>query len=275
MGLTAFGAASGTVCGTAFYARSEPEWFDVSHTQVFLPKLGSAFRALHLADLHSSPSVPTRLLLQATETGLRTRPGVVFLTGDYISYFGGYDREGLARVFRMLSEAVPTFAVMGNHDCRRDDPRQSTRILRDLLRENGVRVLLNESAALSLRNNERIQIAGTGDRWNRTEFQPESAFTEVDPSLPAILLAHNPDTKDEVSHEPWDIMLSGHTHGGQVVLPGIRPVWAPVRDQRFIAGLYGWRGKQLYITRGVGSPKGIRFRCRPEISVLDFRPEQV
>jgi uncharacterized protein len=275
MGLAAFGAASGTVCGTALYARSEPEWFDISHTPVFLPKLRTKFRALHLADLHSSPSVPTRLLLHATAAGLREKPDAVFLTGDYISYFGSFDRKGLGRVFRMLSDAAPAFAVMGNHDCRRDDPARSTRLLRELLAENGVRVLLNDAAGITLRTGAQIQVAGTGDCWNRMEYRPYRAFLEVDPDQPSILLAHNPDTKDDVIHQPWDVMLSGHTHGGQVVLPGIRPYWAPVRDQRFISGLYGWRGRQLYITRGVGSPRGIRFRCRPEISVLDFQPPQV
>jgi predicted MPP superfamily phosphohydrolase len=90
--------------------------------------------------------------------------------------------------------------------------------------------------------------------------------------MPSIVLAHNPDTKDAIEHQSWDLMLSGHTHGGQVVVPFVEPTWAPVVDKRFIAGLYEWSGRQLYITKGVGNHSGVRFGCRPEVSILELRP---
>ena len=65
-------------------------------------------------------------------------------------------------------------------------------------------------------------------------------------------------------------MLSGHTHGGQVLIPLVGERYAPVQDKRFVAGLKRWEGRQIYVTRGVGSLAGIRFRCRPEITVLDL-----
>jgi predicted MPP superfamily phosphohydrolase len=269
-------AAGGlTASGSALYARTvEPMWFDVTHTPVFLPKLRYRFRALHLADLHSSRSVPTPLLREAVRTAVRTKPDVIFLTGDYISTLRAYDAAGLVELFRRLSDAAPAFAVMGNHDSSDDGyghaSLRSTQPMRELQR-GGVRVLHNRSEAVEIKG-QQVRLVGLGDLWNRSEFVPDDAFAEAAGDLPTILLAHNPDTKDKVLDQPWDLMLSGHTHGGQVVLPLIHPYWLPVRDQRFIAGLYGWQNRQLFITRGVGSPTGIRFRCRPEVSVLEFQP---
>jgi len=105
------------------------------------------------------------------------------------------------------------------------------------------------------------------DLWSG-EFRPEQAF--FPDRGPNILLCHNPDGKDRLRGYPWDLMLSGHTHGGQVRLGLVPAVWAPVRDRRYLAGLHEWEGRQLFITRGAGSPKHLRFGCRPEVSVLEI-----
>jgi predicted MPP superfamily phosphohydrolase len=81
-------------------------------------------------------------------------------------------------------------------------------------------------------------------------------------------MCHNPDGKDLLSNDRWDLMLSGHTHGGQARIPGLDPPWTPVLDKRFVAGLYQWEGRRLFITRGLGSPNRIRAFCRPEASIL-------
>ena len=96
------------------------------------------------------------------------------------------------------------------------------------------------------------------------------AFAGVPADDPAILLAHNPDTKDVLADRPWDLMLSGHTHGGQVVLPIVGERFVPMRDKRFIAGLKQWNGRQVYVTRGVGNIDGVRVNCRPEVAILDL-----
>jgi uncharacterized protein len=102
------------------------------------------------------------------------------------------------------------------------------------------------------------------------EFDPDSAFQDAEPGKPTIVLCHNPDGKSAMRRVPWDLMLSGHTHGGQVCVPFVHPLWTPVRDKRYIAGLNQWEGRQLYITRGMGSPKHLRAGCRPEISILNL-----
>jgi predicted MPP superfamily phosphohydrolase len=116
---------------------------------------------------------------------------------------------------------------------------------------------------------QSIRLVGVGDLWSNG-VHPKIAFQGVGPDDHAILLAHNPDTKDFVAEYPWDLMLSGHTHGGQVVLPFVGARFVPVRDKNFIAGLKQWNGRQVYITRGVGNVRGVRVNCRPEVTVLDL-----
>jgi hypothetical protein len=84
------------------------------------------------------------------------------------------------------------------------------------------------------------------------------------------LLAHNPDSKDILGAYPWDLMLCGHTHGGQVRLPIVGPAFAPVRDKRYVEGLKPWNDRLIFVTRGVGNYVGVRFNCRPEVSLLNL-----
>jgi predicted MPP superfamily phosphohydrolase len=84
-----------------------------------------------------------------------------------------------------------------------------------------------------------------------------------------VLLSHNPDVKEEVAPRHWQLMLSGHTHGGQLRVPwlGATP-FAPVRDKRFVAGLHRWNDRWIHVTKGVGNVYGMRINCPPEISFL-------
>ena len=85
---------------------------------------------------------------------------------------------------------------------------------------------------------------------------------------PTVLLSHNPDTKDLLMNDPWDLMLSGHTHGGQLSLPLFGEPFAPIRDRRYVRDLHALGDRWLYITAGVGSLHTARFNCRPEVSLL-------
>ena len=273
--LAAAGAAS--AAGGGLYATTvEPRWFDISHTAIQMPKLQQPLRVLHLSDLHSSAEVPTELLLDATRAGIARKPDLICLTGDYVTTLRHYDAAGLGRIFSMLGGTAPTYAVVGNHDCgTAHRSSNSSQAIRDLLEANGVNVLHNLSCSVELKNGAKLSLVGTADVWNSAEFMPATAFEDVDQDLPIVALIHNPDAKSVLAEKPWDLMLSGHTHGGQVLLPFVHPYWLPVMDSRYIAGLYALEaGRQLYITRGVGSPKGIRFRCRPEVSVLDLQPSE-
>ena len=97
-----------------------------------------------------------------------------------------------------------------------------------------------------------------------------AAFSEVVLEHPIVLLNHNPDGKDAVGLYPWQLMLSGHTHGGQVIVPFLGPRYAPVDDKRYVEGLKPWGTRQIHVSRGVGNVWSVRFRCRPEVTLLEL-----
>ena len=138
-----------------------------------------------------------------------------------------------------------------------------------VLEQSGIQVLHNNSMRVQVRS-AVLSLVGVGDLW-ADEIEPKRAFSAVDVRKPVVLLSHNPDSKDELSGHTWDLMLSGHTHGGQVIIPFDGPRFAPVRDKRYVAGLGAWGSRQIHVSRGVGNLGGIRFCCRPEVSLLIVR----
>lgn len=252
----------------------EPRWIDVVTRTVRIPKLHAPVRILHLSDLHVSDWVPLSIVQTAIQTGLAVRPDLICLTGDFITDLQPVDAGAYAAALRRLREAAPVFACLGNHDggswsAARDGYPQSA-FIRGVLERGGARLLHNEGVHLETRGGP-LALVGTGDLWSG-ECLPSLAFQGADASLPTVYLAHNPDSKDVAAMFPWHLMLSGHTHGGQIMLPGLGSAHIPVRDKRFIAGLYAWGERQIYVTRGVGSIFGIRINCRPEVTILNLEP---
>ena len=260
----AFLSLTAAVAAPALWAtKVEPAWHEITVTPVRgLP----AMRILHLSDLHCSDGLPASVLLRALDMGLEHRPDVICLTGDYVSTTHGFDEAGLRGIFRRAAQAAPCYAVLGNHDGghwlnTRFGGSPTSAGMRQMLSGEGVHVLHNQSTVLP----NGIELVGLGDIYSK-EFGP---FTGTSVG-PRVVLCHNPDGKDKLVNERWNLMLSGHTHGGQIRLWPAPTVWAPVQDQRFISGLHDWADRQLFITRGAGSPKHVRFGCRPEVSILEL-----
>jgi uncharacterized protein len=252
----------------------EAEWLQTVVQPVRLPKIspGRAIRVLQVSDFHISPYVPYELVESAIELGLKKKPDLICVTGDFITNDHPFEMERYAKSLRRLSSAAPTFACLGNHDGGSWSATiggfEDTRTVRTLLAKSNITLLHNRSQVVEVRG-QRIQLVGVGDLWEN-EIDEKLAFREVDSRLPVVLLAHNPDSKDVLAAAPWDLMLSGHTHGGQVLVPVVGERFVPVKDKRFIAGLKAWQGRQVYVTRGVGNLGGIRVNCRPEVTILDL-----
>lgn len=245
--------AVGTGAGYSLFL--EPRWLEVTRKRVRIPRLHRPLRLLHLSDLHYGFRIPLSLLSSAVTLGLAEKPDLICLTGDYVTNNWFDHPLALTQVFRRLSSFAPTFAVLGNHDV---DP------LGDILTNSGVRLLENSSAVF-----EQLAVVGLGDLWS-DGVNPATAFEKCPAGAPRIVLAHNPDSKDYLSGYDWSLLLCGHTHGGQVVMPLLGPRVYGVRDQRFLSGLGEWQGRFIHVSRGVGSLWGVRFNCRPEVSILEL-----
>lgn len=236
----------------------EPRWLDVTHRRIGIAGLHRPLKLLHLSDLHYGFRVPLSLIHDAVTLGLAGKPDLICLTGDYVTNNWVDHPMALLDVLRRLPSAAPTFAVLGNHDV---SP------VGEILIQAGITLLENTSALF-----EQVSIVGLADLWN-DGVNPEAAFAHCPPAARRIVLAHNPDTKDYLKEYDWSLLLCGHTHGGQVVVPFLGPRVYGVRDQRMLAGLHEWRGRSVYVTRGVGSLWGVRFNCRPEVSLLNLTNE--
>jgi len=232
----------------------------------------SGLRILQLSDFHASNVVPFSLIEKAVDAGLAAKPDLICLTGDFVTDAQEFDQTEYARILRRLSSAAPTFACLGNHDggiwALKIRGFEDTSVVRGLLDAGDVTLLHNRSEAVRICG-QAIRLVGVADLWSQ-ELDGGLAFQGVQPGETTILLAHNPDSKDELAGYPWDLMLSGHTHGGQVIVPLVGTRFVPVRDKRFIAGLKQWNGRQIYVSRGVGNVGGVRVNCRPEVTLLDL-----
>jgi predicted MPP superfamily phosphohydrolase len=268
------GGVSIAAAGTLGYARLfEAERLQVSHATV--PLAGGSRRPLkllHLSDLHASGVVGLDYIESALDRALEWQPEVICLTGDFVTQRFAHPAE-YARVLRKLSDAAPCFATLGNHDggawSGEHGGYADIQWISEILRDSKI-TLLHNTAAQWQRRDWSLQFVGVGDTWAE-HFEPERAFraAQVSDKQHTILLSHNPDTKDAMTAHPWNLLLSGHTHGGQLRVPWIGATpFAPVRDQRFVAGLHRWNERWIHVTKGIGSVFGMRINCPPEISCL-------
>lgn len=271
----------GTAVGGTYALGVEPNWFD--HQTLRLPLLpaGSArVKILHLSDFHASLSTPLSRIDRAIAEGLERQPDCCVITGDFITQSLDQPLD-YAKTLRALSSAVPTYAVLGNHDggsgwdgttghCPPDHIA-----LDAMLADAGVELLHNR-AAIARHHGTEVMLVGTGDLWQE-ECDVPAAFADrqrlIDQGArPActVVLTHNPDAREEMPDEPWDLALTGHTHGGQVVIPFLGAPLLPVKDRRFAQGLVPWKGRLVYVTRGVGSLLSLRVNCPPEITHVEL-----
>jgi predicted MPP superfamily phosphohydrolase len=259
----------------AYAVGIEPRWLDTEVHTVPMPGLGRHLRVVQLTDLHASDFVPLGMIADAVSAAIAAKPDLICLTGDYISYQDIPAAHEYARTLAPLAKAAPTYAVLGNHDggpwAETQGGLSDHRFMDKVLEMAGVEILHNRSKIVEPHGHP-LALVGIGDYWSR-EFQPAAAFAGISkPQVPTVVLAHNPDTKDRLNNYPWRLMLSGHTHGGQVIVPLYGPPIIPVRDRRYLAGLKPWGERLIHVSRGVGNIMGVRFGCRPEVAVLDLVP---
>ncbi len=260
--------------GLAFYAGEVGRhWLTVTEVPVRLKNLPESmrgFRIVQLADFHYGEYSEPSFLRAVVEMTNSLKPDLIALVGDFISSgpmvrrisvdFAYHCAELLAKLKCPLR-----FAVMGNHDV------MVSRVeVTEALTSLGLPVLHNSSVPIE-RDGGRFWLAGVADVLIGGEADLDAAMPKgrTSASEPLILMAHEPDYADQISGSGVDLMLAGHTHGGQVRIPFVPPFQLPPLGEKYIQGLFPVGDLKLYVTRGVGTVgMPFRFRCPPEITVI-------
>jgi uncharacterized protein len=201
------------------------------------------------------------------------QPDLIALTGDFVSLplFSKNDEEAAfasepcSQLLGQMRARYGLWAVMGNHDFYSDPD-----IITSALQSKGIRVLANESAAIGAEG-ARFWLAGVNDVLGQTA-DLDVALHDVPEDEATVLLAHEPDYADYVTRFPVDLQLSGHSHGGQVRLPFMNPLYLPDMAKKYVWGLYRIGQLTLYTSPGLGTVGlPVRFNCPPEITLLTLR----
>jgi predicted MPP superfamily phosphohydrolase len=257
--------------------RIEPTWLEINRLDVDvedLPEAFDGFRIVQLSDFHCSRHVTQAYVAEAVDLALAEAPDLVALTGDFVHR--GYKHVGAAAAaLAALQAPAGVFAVLGNHDYSVRNAlglrryRHLHRAVAHSLTARGIKVLHNQVVPL-VRDDSMVYLVGVADLWSRCS-DIGRAFAGLSPEIPCITLAHNPRTVERLQGRRCDLMLSGHTHGGQVNWPGVGRPALGRRSRRFAAGLCHYRSTRVYVNKGVGFGLRFRFGVRPEVAVFTLR----
>lgn len=265
-GAGAVALALGSYAGT--FGRHDLEIVHRTFPIVNLPDEFAGMRLVQISDLHLEEYTEPSYLREVVEHVNRLDPEIVLLTGDFVSRGPaplGVGRKAAGLAGEILSElkAPQRVAILGNHDVSVG----ADWVLREL-QAHGTPVLVDSFLPLE-RRRERLYICGSDDAGTRTP-DPFLAIP-ADPRAPVLYLVHEPDYLDIFRHHPRfplvDLMLSGHSHGGQIRLPGIGPLVLPPMGKIYPHGLYRMGKLQLYVNRGIGTVGlPMRLNCASEIT---------
>jgi predicted MPP superfamily phosphohydrolase len=251
------------------YARLvEPYHYLISETDIFineLPERFENFRITQLTDIHHSKILGIDEVQRVVNLAQQTKPDMFVLTGDYATSYRRFI-EPCAEALSTLNAPEGVWAVLGNHD-HYTDPELTTRALE----RQHIAVLNNKNTILQ-RGPDAIQLSGVDDwTWGGADWI--KAFAGLNNKRPTILLSHQPSVLDFEEVKNVSLILSGHTHGGQITLPWLgAPARFATKDLRYAQGLFKYGDVQLYVSSGtgvIGLP--VRFGVRPEIAILRLR----
>lgn len=276
-----------------------------------LPPSLNGIKILQFSDLHLHPRTPPSFLKKLKTRISELNPDLIFFTGDFICYSQLDEKERLKNFLNELQAPYGCFAIFGNHDYSNFvsvngegdydvlNPEQSSlkRALKrlfinqiltkritakafetqennelvELLKETPFQVLNNTTIQLPVRDT-KINLSGLGE-FMLGKCLPEKAFKQYDPAFPGIVLLHNPDGIPLLQNFPGEVILCGHTHGGQVYLPGIWKKFTLMENIEFLRGLKQIDRKWVYINSGVGSVLPFRWFSMPEILLITLEAQ--
>lgn len=257
--------------GGLYATQVEPFWPEFHEIVIPVPGLPRSFdqyRIAHLTDLHAG-RVPFHYLRKVVDRVKDLQPDLVAVTGDLVHH----NPDWVPAITQLLgSFAQPVLVSFGNHDYAPDrgpdepsDPNLPEK-LRAALAANGCQLLCNSSTTID-HPDGRLWFVGLDDLWFG-DFNAHQAFVGVPRDQAVIALSHNPDTADQLDPHSPNLILSGHTHGGQIRLPLIGALYLNTYNTQWDQGRFTLKHSTLYVSRGIGYIRRIRFCCRPEVPIF-------
>jgi hypothetical protein len=265
-------AVAGAVLARGGYSWVVERWdLESTHTLVPLPGLPEAFDGLRiglLTDLHLGRFVPADHVAHAVRMMQEARPDLVAVAGDFVGHRLAEAGEA-AEIVSALRPPLGLYATLGNHDVL-----ENTLATKRAINAHGVDVLMNEAREIWQRG-ERMFIVGVNDPATHRD-DVYAACAKLPRGDRRLLLAHSPDVAPRAQDEQIDLILCGHTHGGQVNLPLIGPPLINIGlGREYLKGLRRWGTTPLYISRGVGMiGPPVRIRCRPEVAIIELQRDR-
>ena len=249
------------------YMFIEPYWIENKEITIESDQIPAQFdgkKIVFLSDIHAGPFFNQERIDSLVKQVNALNPDLILLGGDYVDG----NSEYIQPTFKSLSKLkapLGVYAVLGNKD-----PQDNTLAA---IPKNGITYIGNKGTWIT-ENGSRIRLGGVGDYNNGAQIQnaTTSAVTSQDF---VILVSHNPDYFPKVNKAKVDLVLAGHTHGGQVNIPFIGTPILPVKNKSYSSGLVlSPRGEKIFISKGIGwAIFPVRFNCAPEIAVLELVPE--
>jgi hypothetical protein len=256
---TGIGALTGTLAHGYLYERHHIELTRITLDVSGFPAALAGLRVGLLTDLHRSQTVSHETIAHAVDLVMAEHPDLIVLGGDYVTWGDRRYVTPAAEALASLSAPHGVFAILGNHDDDRDMPAA--------LQAKGFAVLRDARTRLTV-HGEAIDLAGIR-YWTRKTTDIARVLRGAAPTT--ILLAHTPMRLYEAAALAVPLMLSGHTHGGQIVLPGVGAIAA--REFPIVSGSGRLENTAAFVSRGVGTVYvPIRLNCPPEVAILTLRP---
>jgi uncharacterized protein len=259
------------------YERQDVEVVRQSVRLPHLPKTFDGFRIAQLSDIHMGPFTTADYIRRCVATTNGLKPDLIVLTGDYIAWDPGVESE-VVRALAGLRAPQGVFGCLGNHE----EESNSEDYVTSLFAKQGIHILRQQHTLIQLAS-ETVNLIGIDDPRGETEAEwVQDVYRRlhkglVTPETVNILLAHEPSVSmfDRAAELGIDLMLAGHTHGGQLALEAVhRGFNTSSLIYRYTSGWYENRGTKLYVNRGIGTTGfPIRLGARPEITVLELSRE--
>ena len=249
-------------------------WVDIHRRPMPMPDLDPAFegfRLVQISDLHYSPVVWQRYLIQYIAWVNDLKPNLVVVTGDLIT--GGYRfAHRIATILSHLRATHGVICTLGNHDYSvygksfNAEGERRADYLEKCLKNRGLIVLRNERHDIRVEGAAKpLTIVGLDDEWSG-HLDADAGFNGVNEAGSVVCLNHNPANASLLLQYPWHWMLSGHTHGRQVATSKFGRKFYPNRYRHFTHGYYSMNGRHLYVNRGLAYGQRVLDWCRPEIT---------